>query len=193
MKKEEVEQNTIFLCMRGSQAYGTNTAESDIDYGGVCLPSLNVILNTEQFACMDHWVDENGENVDKSIYNLDKFLQMATDNNPNIVEYLYMPERCIVHASEAWKTIVNNRDIFLSKKCKTSFKGYAIAQLRRIETHRSYLLNPPTKPLRQDFGLPDETIFPHTQYEVIAKISSEWVEEDLREAFYDKMSGFMDH
>jgi uncharacterized protein len=36
-----------------------------------------------------------------------------------------------------------------------TFHGYAMAQLKKIKTHRSWLLNPPTKkPSREDFGLP---------------------------------------
>lgn len=36
-----------------------------------------------------------------------------------------------------------------------TFLGYAMAQLKQIKTHRSWLLNPPkSKPLREDFGLP---------------------------------------
>ena len=43
----------------------------------------------------------------------------------------------------------------LTKKVQQTFHGYAMAQLKKIKTHRSWLLNPPTKkPSREDFGLP---------------------------------------
>lgn len=43
---------------------------------------------------------------------------------------------------------------FISKKAKHTFSGYAHAQLKRIKTHRSWLLNPPkAAPCRADFGL----------------------------------------
>ncbi|MGG6267059.1 hypothetical protein ACQ4M3_12900 [Leptolyngbya sp. AN03gr2] len=44
-----------------------------------------------------------------------------------------------------------------SKKIKHSFCGYAYAQIKRVENHRRWLLNPPQhKPQATDFGL-DET------------------------------------
>jgi len=193
MDLKEVEKNTIFLFMRGSQAYGTNIATSDIDVGGVCLPSMEVILGVDSFEVMDEWVDENGEKTDKSIYSLDKFFKMATECNPNILDFLFAPDRCLMQTSDIWEEIKANRHIFLSKKCKASFQGYAISQLRRIETHRGYLLNPPIKPERINFNLPPISVFPETQYEVIARIASEWVDEKSKEAFYDDMSRFLDH
>jgi uncharacterized protein len=46
-----------------------------------------------------------------------------------------------------------NRQIFLSKKAKHTFSGYAAAQIRKIESHRKWLLNPPEKPPNpDDFG-----------------------------------------
>jgi hypothetical protein len=48
------------------------------------------------------------------------------------------------------------RHHFLSKKVQQTYLGYAMAQLKKIRTHRSWLLNPPThKPTREEFGLPD--------------------------------------
>jgi hypothetical protein len=49
----------------------------------------------------------------------------------------------------------DERHRFLTKKVQQTFHGYAMAQLRKIKTHRSWLLNPPTKkPSREGFGLP---------------------------------------
>ena len=46
--------------------------------------------------------------------------------------------------------------LFLTKKVKSSYIGYANAQLKKVETHRRWLLNPPQKkPLPEDFGFTD--------------------------------------
>jgi predicted nucleotidyltransferase len=47
------------------------------------------------------------------------------------------------------------RHRFLSRKVQQSYLGYAMAQLKKIKTHRAWLLHPPAhKPTREEFGLP---------------------------------------
>ncbi len=97
---------------------------------------------------------------DEELQELRKFIKLAAECNPNIIEFLFV-ERGIMHTSPIWEKIRAKRDLFLSKKAKFTFSGYAIAQLKRIQTHRGYLLNPPTaKPTRAEFGLPEETTIP---------------------------------
>ena len=46
--------------------------------------------------------------------------------------------------------------MFLSKKIKHTFTGYAFSQLKALQRHREWFLNPPSKkPERKDFGLSD--------------------------------------
>ena len=60
----------------------------------------------------------------------------------------------IVHISKLGEELLAHKNDFLSKRAKYSFAGYAIAQLKRIKTHRKHILNPPSKaPDRRDFGL----------------------------------------
>jgi hypothetical protein len=97
---------------------------------------------------------------DEELQELRKFLKLAAECNPNIIEFLWV-DRGITHTSPIWEKIRAKRDMFLSKKARYTFSGYAIAQLKRIQTHRGYLLNPPAaKPTRADFGLPEETTVP---------------------------------
>ena len=43
--------------------------------------------------------------------------------------------------------------VTLTKKVKSSYIGYANAQLKKVETHRRWLLNPPKKkPTAEDFN-----------------------------------------
>jgi len=51
---------------------------------------------------------------------------------------------------------LNDFVVRLSQGVSEASLGYALAQLKRIRTHRAWLLTPPTKkPTRADFGLPD--------------------------------------
>jgi hypothetical protein len=59
-------------------------------------------------------------------------------------------------------------------------------------THRRYLENPIAKPKREDFGLSDKCVFPETQYESIAKISTDYVEHDRKDEFVGEAVHFFD-
>jgi predicted nucleotidyltransferase len=61
----------------------------------------------------------------------------------------------LAFATPAWRRLHDERVQFLTRKVQQTFLGYAMAQLKRIQTHRSWLLQPPAKkPSREDFGLP---------------------------------------
>lgn len=193
MTKDEIHNNMMFLFTRGSQAYGTNNAQSDEDIGGICLPTRNVILGVEKFEQDDKWVDENGEKVDTSIYNFNKAMDLFCENNPNMLDYLYAPERCIKFETDEWAKVRDIREDFMCIKAKWTYQGYALSQLNRIKTHRGYLLNPiKHAPLRSDYGLPEASIFPETQIEVLAKLSSEWVLPENQDAFYSEITRLFD-
>ena len=117
---------------------------------------------------------------DDELQELRKFLKLASDNNPNIVEFLYV-DRLILHASPIWEQIRNNRQLFLSKKAKFTFAGYSHAQLHRIKMHRGYLLNPVPKPDRKDFGLPVGSKIPKEVQNIVLTIPIEYLATDAQE------------
>lgn len=147
--KDFVYDQLIFMTIAGSRMYGTDTPESDVDKRGVCVPPKNSLLG---FARNFEQQEVPGE--DTVIYSLKKFMQLAVDSNPNIIELLFAPKECVETTSPTWKKLLEHRHKFLSAKCFHTFTGYAISQLKRIRGHRSWLLTPPThKPTREEFGL----------------------------------------
>jgi predicted nucleotidyltransferase len=89
------------------------------------------------------------------VFDIAKFVGLCAAANPNALEILFADERDWVFETPAWRRLHGERRRFLSKKVQQTFHGYAMAQLKKIRTHRSWLLNPPTtKPSREDFGLP---------------------------------------
>ncbi len=157
-------ERTIFLCKAGSQAYGTSTPESDLDLRGIAVAPrayyLGVLNSFEQ-------AEAKGD-VDATVYDIRKFVKLAMDANPNILELLwtdpsdwYRPgdrdlEIDVGGLKKPFGKLWWNRDLFLNKKAKHTFSGYAVAQLKRIKTHRRHLLDPPThQPTRTEFGLPE--------------------------------------
>jgi predicted nucleotidyltransferase len=175
-----IEDHIIFETVTGSNAYGTNTAESDIDYRGICIPPIDVLLGLENFEQRDKWGEEEGGS-DRVIYALKKFLLLCKDGNPNIIELLFVPEKFWVRKSDIWYKILKQRDIFMSKKLRYTFSGYAYSQLARIKRHRAWLLNPPKdKPTREEYGLPAKSNLNLEQRSALLSLPMDVVVEEVR-------------
>jgi uncharacterized protein len=140
---------TIFLTRHGSHAYGLNTPSSDEDFKGVAIPPR------EYFAGFVKTFEQSEANdPDLVIYEIRKFFRLARDCNPNIIEVLWTDASDHILVHPVAEQLVNARGLFLSKKARYTFSGYAIAQLKRINTHHGWLRNPPTHaPRREDYGL----------------------------------------
>jgi len=198
MPKNNIEKlvtdNIIFQGVLGSHAYGINIEGSDEDIGGVALiPDKDYYIGNKSFGQLDSFKDENGNKIDKVIYNFEKIIKLASDCNPNIMDYLFLPDKCIQICKPEWQRVLENWDMFISKKARFTFSGYAYSQLSRIKNHRNYLLNPPKKkPERIDFKLSEKSIFPETQYEAIVNISTDFVEPELRDDFYIECTSMVD-
>ncbi|MGC4066740.1 MAG: hypothetical protein QM784_19315 [Polyangiaceae bacterium] len=67
---------------------------------------------------------------------------------------MFADERDWLFETAAWRRLHSERFQFLTRKVQQTYLGYAMAQMKRIRTHRAWLLTPPTKkPSRADFGL----------------------------------------
>lgn len=167
---EWLKSRTILLTMGGSRAYGTNTDTSDVDIKGVCIPPREYILgflkSFEQCDAPDHiqgfreYVPANlhgiidATKLEGTVYDIRKFLRLALDCNPNILETLFCDDADVLKITPAGEKLRENRSLFLSKAARPRYQGYAMSQLGRIKTHRQYLLNPlTTPPTRESFGL----------------------------------------
>jgi uncharacterized protein len=53
-----------------------------------------------------------------------------------MVDALYTPDFCVLHATPVGRMVRDNRDLFLHKGAYQKFKGYAYAQLHKMETKR---------------------------------------------------------
>lgn len=190
---------TILLAVAGSRAYGTHRPESDVDVKGVCVPHkisyLGINHNFEQADSPDNMqvylhllTDEEKEvsareKLEGSVYEIRKFITLAADANPNILDALFCDERHLRKVTPEGRMLIDNRHLFISARAKHTFSGYAAAQFKRIKTHRKYLLDPPKCcPSREDFGLPQVGVIPKNQLDAaldaVKKKTDEW-ETDL--------------
>jgi predicted nucleotidyltransferase len=148
-----LEHGTILLVLSGSHAYGLATETSDYDWRGVCIPPK------EYFSGWLHKFEQADKftTTDCTIFDIRKFFALACDGNPNILDILWS-DRVDDITTFGW-ALRGFRQSFLSRKIKYAFAGHAIAQLKRIKTHKKWLLNPPDhKPLRAEFELPETSL-----------------------------------
>jgi hypothetical protein len=152
VNREQVELCTIYKVIHGSHAYGLNTPESDIDIRGICIPPEDYYLRPDMKF---EQYDPLGEEL--VICGITKYFQLAMNCNPNVIEILFIDNPKHILVETEWSRILKSqRNNFLSMKAKFTFSGYAVAQLKRIETHRKWLLHPPDhRPTRSEFGLPE--------------------------------------
>lgn len=129
------EERRIFTCKGGSHAYGLNTATSDEDFRGVFIGKPENVFGLFP-------VEHCAYGGDYMVYELKKFVSLARDCNPNIIELLFIDESDILFSTPAYEKLRGNRDLFLTRKAKITFTGYATAQLKKIRGHKQWLVNP---------------------------------------------------
>jgi predicted nucleotidyltransferase len=163
--EQMLESSLIVSHYSGSLAYGTNLPTSDIDIRGIYVADSDYIRNP--------WLNTGEITLpkdDTKFYELNKFVKLIVDQNPNIVESLWVDNKSIIETSDAYEYLRSQRDHLLSSKMMHTFCGYAFSQLKRIKGHNKWLNNPqPEQPpmqidhisLIQDFS--DRKVFKITR------------------------------
>lgn len=182
MENSYVLPRIIFETVVGSRAYGIHREDSDYDRVGVMIPGKEYFFGWKKFEQFQ------GFDTDRTIYDIRKAISLIKDNNPNMMDLLWMPERCILKMTPYWESVVEHRDWFVSKRVRYTYSGYAIAQLKRIKTHRKFLLNPPTtEPRREDFSLSEISIFPTSQLKAIVYAAMEFIASEEKPNFITEL------
>ncbi len=117
----------LFLTLGGSYSYGTNIETSDVDIRGVALNSERDVLG------ITHFEQRQDKATDTTIYSLNKFINLVTGCNPNIIEMLFCKPEHYLYVSPLGRILLDNRHLFLTKRAYYTFGGYAHAQLNRLE------------------------------------------------------------
>ena len=136
---EQLKQNKliVFEAISGSRAYGLDTPESDTDIKGVFVVPKNV------YYSLDSVIQLNNETNDIVYYELHRFTELITKNNPNILELLAIPGDCILKKHPFFDVFQPEK--FLSKLCFNSFAGYAMTQVKKAKGLKKKIVNPVAK------------------------------------------------
>jgi predicted nucleotidyltransferase len=131
----------------GSIAYGVVGESSDIDIYGFSIPPKEMVFphiagyiqgfgkkptKFEQYQ--QHHIKEEDKTYDLAIYSIVKYFQLCLDNNPNMLDSLFTPQRCVIHMSRIGEMVRSSRRMFLHKGSYFKFKGYSFSQLSKMQS-----------------------------------------------------------
>jgi predicted nucleotidyltransferase len=157
-------KHVIYEVYTGSQAYGIANENSDWDIYSVVVPPKEIVFphlggyipgfdrDIPDFTTYEpkNKITYQNRDYDIKIHSIIKFFDMAAENNPNIVDTLYVPDNCILYIAEGGKIIRENRKKFLHKGSLWKFIGYAYSQLNLLDKPRE---NSHRKAMIDTFGL----------------------------------------
>lgn len=144
--RKAAEERKILEIRHGSHLYGTNTPESDEDFVGVFMPPIDYVFGLKSVQEVDLGTvnkREDGRNtkdaVDRKLYEFRKFLSLCLDNNPNLLEILFVNDENIIFSdNRIGKYLRNLRHEFPSKRCIPKFIGYANSQKHKMVIKRDH-------------------------------------------------------
>lgn len=153
--------------MIGSISYGCNrTDDSDIDLGGFAIPPANHIFQHldgkipgfgshpkpfEQVQKQHVEDKEKRKTYDLTIYGIVKFFQLCRNNNPNMVDMLFVPKRCVKFSTPIAEMVRERRQLFLHKGSWEKFRNYARDQMKKIDLQKNRS-NPKRQESIQKYG-----------------------------------------
>lgn len=133
---------SILLGYRGSIAHGMYVPQSDPnsiddkDIMSVCVPPLEYYFGLKQFGSRGTKEISRAE-WDIVIYEVKKFIGLLEKGNPNVLNMLWLQPEHYIYLTDEGRYLIENRDVFTSKKAYRAFSGYAYGQLHRME-HANY-------------------------------------------------------
>lgn len=134
--QEWIIDNLILLHQSGSRLYGFATEESDHDYIGITIAPVDYWVGSRRY---DQFIFSDKEKgVECTIFDVRKFIHLASNSNPSIIESLYVPKSRIVFEDWIWTDIIKpSADKLVSRQAFHTFNGYAHSQLHKLEAKLS--------------------------------------------------------
>lgn len=139
--------NVMYLTQMGSAAYGVSSDDSDLDIYGFCIPPKDMVFphlageipgfgnQIQRFdQYQQHHIKDPNKKIeyDFTIFGIVKYFSLCMENNPNALDSLFTPRRCVIHSTLISEHVRTNRKLFLHKGSYYRFRGYAYSQLSKI-------------------------------------------------------------
>lgn len=139
--------NMSYLAIVGSESYGANLpGTSDQDLQGFCIPPKSDVFphlrgeipgfgrQHQRFGdWQEHKIRDNGREYDFAVYSIVKFFHLAMENNPNVLDIICVPDNCVKHITKVGQLVRDNRRMFFHAGCFHKFRGYASAQMTKLQ------------------------------------------------------------
>jgi hypothetical protein len=125
----------------GSHLYGLNTPNSDVDYKGIFMPTLEELLlgsypKTIVASTGPEHAKNSADDVDTEVISLPNFIKHACTGETFAIDMLHCTEPTV--SSPIWEELVANRTKFYSKNLK-AFVGYVKQQAAKYGVKGSRL------------------------------------------------------
>lgn len=144
-----IKNNVIMEVLCGSRSYGTHTLESDYDVCSVCIPQKDMLfphLNghiegfgrpQDVFRLYEKKADYKGQReYELKVYNIAWYFQLIMENNPNMLDTLFVAQDCIMSINAIGQMIREKRRSFLHKGSYYKFIGFAHSQLHKMQSNK---------------------------------------------------------
>jgi hypothetical protein len=125
---KDMRKYVIYRVAVGSRAFGLANESSDEDRRGVYLPPAEL---TWSLFKPPEQVEFQSDGVEEVDWELEKFVRLALQANPNLLEALWSP--LVLHADETGQELRAIRQAFLSRHIFKTYSGYVLSQFRLMK------------------------------------------------------------
>lgn len=183
---------TQYLTVMGSVSYGVSGDTSDVDVYGFCVPPKDVVfphLSGEihgfgtQIQRFEQWQqnhvmppDGRETSYDFQVFGIVRYFQLCMECNPNMIDSMFTPRRCVMHSTQVGEIVRENRKMFLHKGAWHKFRGYAYSQMHKIKG-KIHSTNPARADTIEKFGY--DVKFAYHVVRLLDEIEQIMVEQDL--------------
>ncbi len=141
--RQMAERTTILRVPAGSTLHGLNVpGTDDSDEVGICIEDIDAAVGFSEFEQYiyrtaaeregRHDAPSHAGDLDLTIFSLRKFLRLAMQGNPQILQCLFVPSALCVHRDALGAQLQEMAPLIVSRHAGSRYLGYLEAQRQRL-------------------------------------------------------------